>query len=150
MAQQQISINLAIRPLRWHLFCAVIRPASLKAIPAQAWLWIIVNSLLNLRFFIRSWGEGVLNLVYSSFCNQCHWWLSLWLVGLWWVGVFPTDKIQEFFFFFLTTGCIVGNVVWLHPVALAPPLLHGPYWCSASMRTRTQTVNHLCILKWVP
>lgn len=39
----------------------------------------------------------------------------------------------------------VGNVVWYYPVALALHSCMVPIGVPASMRTRTQTVNHLCI-----
>lgn len=47
----------------------------------------------------------------------------------------------------LETGRVdsVGNMVWYYPVALALHSCMVPIGVPASMRTRTQTVNHLCI-----
>jgi len=56
-----------------------------------------------------------------------------------------------FLFFWQTRGAkwwhidFVGNVVWYYPAALALHSCMVPIGVPASMRTRTQTVNHLCI-----
>lgn len=41
----------------------------------------------------------------------------------------------------------VGDIVWYYPVALALNSCMVPIGVPASMRTRTQTVNHLCIFQ---